>query len=389
MDHPLIQAVRDFLESQNVHYRYLAYAGIYSDEKIQFDDPTLERTLLETVLVQIQHNDALELAIIVVPATRRIDLESLKKILGNKRIEFVSKSLAEQYFPDQAVEALLPFQHFHPEVKLYFSQEILHLTDVNFCIQNSSNFIKMPLADFLTVAAPVNWLDVATISKYKVEVAQIFPTSQRSALHESGHCMLGFSLQSQSFAPTKLAGMVEWISRHFSECSVLIGDGIHRITLEINGMSPEYTANRALLMGREIIDGDAMLFKRHKNNCQFHVISTAELQKTASYHHFHQALCRLFHEDEAFKRSVMQFARDFVSHQHYDSVERLTYCQQLSCQYLLEEVAITAMLLQQGVSVFVYPGTLTIMQELSLGQHPSAPREFERLISVNLRLKRR
>ncbi|MDO9105560.1 MAG: tRNA-dependent cyclodipeptide synthase [Methylovulum sp.] len=401
-----VHQLREFLDSKQAHYIYLAYSNAYCAEKIQDCEFGLERTLIESVLVNIVHDDHhTEVVMMVVPATRRIELDSLRKLWGTNRIEFVGKQQAQQLFPDDDMGALLPFQHFHADMRLFYADEILQLQELNFCIRNPSNRIKMPLNDFLIAAGPTEAIGVATIAKYKIEVAQVFPQNQRSALQQSGHCMLGYSLQSQSFTPAKLAGMAEWISRHFSECSVLIGDGIHRITLEINGTPPQYAENRALRMGREIIDGDAIIFNRHQRECQFHVISTAELQKTASYHAYHQALSRLFAEDDKFHASVRLFAQGFVGnssmrcptsgipavigHRFQQDPERLEYCRQLSCLYLLEEVAITAMLIQQGVFVFVYPGTLTIMQELSLGEHPGAPEEFKQLVSVNLRQKRR
>jgi|GEM_PF-1301695 len=384
-----VQQARKFLDSKQAHYIYLAYSNAYCSEKIQGCEYALERTLIESVLVNIVHDDHTEVVMIIVPATRRIDLDSLKKIWGTSRIEFVGKQQAQQRFPEGETDTLLPFQHFHPDMRVLYSHEILSFQDLNFCIQNQANRIKMPLNDFIAVAEPMTCIEVATIAKYKIQVTQVFPPDKLGALQQSGHCMLGFSLQNPSFTPTKLAGMAEWISRHFSECSVLIGDGIHRLTLEINGTPVQYAANRALRMGREIIDGDAGIFNRHQDECQFHVISTAELQKTERYHFYHQWLCRLFDEDEKFNASVRLFAQGFVGNRFQQNPERLDYCRRLSCNYLLEEMAITVLLIQQGVLVFVYPGALTIMEELCQGQHPGAPQEFNRLVSVNLRLKRR
>jgi len=389
MNSTQVHQVREFLDGKQAHYIYLAYSNAYCSEKIQGCEYALERTLIESVLVNITHDDRTETVMIIVPATRRIDLDSLKKIWATTRIEFVGKQQAQHLFPDDEMGALPPFQHFYPGMRLFYSHELFQFQDINFCIGNQAERIKMPLNDFLAVAEPMTCIEVATIAKYKIEVAQVFPQDKRGVLQQSGHCMLGFSLQSQSFAPAKLAGMAEWISRHFSECSVLIGDGIHRITLEINGTPVRYAANRALRMGREVIDGDAVIFNRHQRECRFHVISTAELQKTDSYHYYHQSLSRLFDEDDKFKASVMLFAQEFVGNRFQQDPGRLEYCRRLSCDYLLEEVAITALLIQQGVFVFVYPGTLTIMQELSLGQHPGAPQEFNQLVSVNIRQKRR
>lgn len=381
--------LKEFLDSKHVHYIYLTYGEAYSADKIPEYEYAFEKTLLESVLINIGDHQHHEIAMIVIPATRRIDLDSLKKILGNPHVQFVSRQQAQQWFPDNEIDFLLPLQEFHPKLRIFYSHEIFQLDEINFCLQNPSTRIKMPLKDFLVAAHPMKRIEVATFAKYKIEVAQVFPQAKRSALQTEEHCMLGYSLQSLSFTPAKLAGMAEWISRHFSECSVLIGDGIHRMTLEINGTPAQYTTNRALKMGRDVIDDNTDIFNRHQSECRFHLISTAELQKTLNYHFYHQCLIRLFNEDERFKASVMLFAREFVSNRFQQEPERLAYCIQLSCNYLLEEVAITALLLHQRVFVFVYPGALTIMQELSQGLHPDAPEEFKQLVSVNLRLKRR
>ncbi len=384
-----VDRVKAFLDSNHAHYIYFTYSNAYSPEKIQGSEYACERELIESVLININHKHSTETAMIVVPATRKIDLNSLKTLLGNSHIDFVSKQQAQLLFPGYEPGTMPPFRDFYPGMRIFFSHELFEQHEIAFCIQNPANRIKMPLKDFLAAAHPVDVIEVATIAKYKIEIAQIFPVMKKESLNDYGHCMLGFSLQSQSFTPAKLAGLVEWIARHFSECSVLIGDGIHRITLEINGTPVKYALNRALRMGRESIDRDAIIFNRHQHECRFNIISSYELQQQDSYHFYHQALIKLFEEDEKFRQSVRSFAGDFVGSRLQQEPERFEYYTQMSCDYLLEEVAITALLLKSGVFVFVYPGTLTIMQELSQGLHPGAPEEFKNLVSVNLRQKRR
>jgi len=55
----------------------------------------------------------------------------------------------------------------------------------------------------------------------------------------------------------------------------------------------------------------------------------------------------------------------------------------------MEELAIMADVARQGASVFVYPGALTLLQEITEGLHPAAPDVLRNLTSVSLDLKRR
>nr|VFK08480.1 MAG: hypothetical protein BECKLPF1236A_GA0070988_1001725 [Candidatus Kentron sp. LPFa]VFK24714.1 MAG: hypothetical protein BECKLPF1236C_GA0070990_1001526 [Candidatus Kentron sp. LPFa] len=57
--------------------------------------------------------------------------------------------------------------------------------------------------------------------------------------------------------------------------------------------------------------------------------------------------------------------------------------------YFLEEFAVFACLQQQGLPVFVYPGSFSTLSEIAGGLHPGAPRELQDLIVVSLRLKGR
>ncbi len=71
------------------------------------------------------------------------------------------------------------------------------------------------------------------------------------------------------------------------------------------------------------------------------------------------------------------------------TTEPSDYHIQLSSYYLLEEAACFALLVKRGFQVFIYPGTLTIFQELAEGRFPDAPDELKQLITVNIRQNRR
>jgi tRNA-dependent cyclodipeptide synthase len=388
-DRSAVIKVKETLDSKVIPYTHLAYSTAYSPEKILKDKNDLGKEHIESVLIEIINADNIaQIAMIIVPATRKIDLHSLQKILNNKRIKFVGKG-TQTLYPNYEMGTLPPFADFYPNMYIYLTEEILQLQEVAIHIQSYADCIRMSLKNFLAAAHPVENITLATTAKYRIEIDQVFPEIKLDALENYSHCMLGFSLQSRSFIPGKLAGMTEWISAHFSECTVIIADSIHRHTLEIDGVPTKYALNQALRLGREAIDHNAMIFNRHQEQCKFNFVLCSDLQKEDDYHVYYKNLVKLFEEDENFKRSVKSFADMFVKDRPHQKPELIDYHIQLSSHYFLEEAACVALLVKKGVFILLYPGAITAFQELCQGQFSTAPKEFEDMINVSLHLKRR
>jgi tRNA-dependent cyclodipeptide synthase len=385
----VINQIKKALDSKEIPYMHISYSNAFPFEKIQRDQNELGKEHIESVLIEIiDADDIPRIAMIVVPATRKIDLKSLQKILDNQRVGFVGKQTGD-LFPDYEIGTLPPFADFYPCMDIYLTDEVLQLQEVAIYIQSYADCIRMSLDAFLSIAHHVENISVATTAKYKIEVAQVFPETHRNKLQDYHHCILGFSLQSHSFVPARLASMTEWISSHFSECTVFIGDSIHRFTLEIDGIPAQYALNKALKIGRDAIDQHAIIFNRHQDHCKFNLIMCSELQKEEEYDFYHEQLVKLFEEDEQFRKSVYAFSEMFVGKRPCQNQELLDYHRKLSQSYLLEEAACFAMLVKKGIYLFVYPGVLTIFQELSQGMFPNAPEELKNMISVNIRQKKR
>lgn len=68
--------------------------------------------------------------------------------------------------------------------------------------------------------------------KYTAKIASVSSFKHRYDFESSDHCFLGISLENSHFHPEKLASIVQWISRRFAHCTVLVGESIHRLTLQ-------------------------------------------------------------------------------------------------------------------------------------------------------------
>jgi tRNA-dependent cyclodipeptide synthase len=232
----------------------------------------------------------------------------------------------------------------------------------------------------------------STSSRYKAKVAQVAPLWRRDQFEQFDSCFLGVSLQNKNFTPAKVEGMAEWVARRFDRCTVLVGDSIHRLTLEANeGMAAEPALTEALRLGREFVDEHVEIFERFRDQTEFQFVTCSQVQQWPEYAGYHDVLKELFRRDEPFRRSVQAFGNAYHRKRYTDTsnaTER-AYSVQLSSDYFLEEFAVFGCLQRLGISVMVYPGSFSTLSEVVAGGHPGAPAELRELVVVSLQLRGR
>ncbi|MGW2410532.1 tRNA-dependent cyclodipeptide synthase [Streptomyces sp. NPDC001739] len=227
--------------------------------------------------------------------------------------------------------------------------------------------------------------------RYKTEIAFVSPVSGRHTFEEHSNCFLGISLENSNFRPIKVRSMAEWISRRFSRCTVLVGDSIHRITLEsTRGLCPPEALTEALRLGREFIDEQAHIFDDFRDRTDFTFINCSEVQTSGPYQSYHRTLRDYFSQDVNFRTSVEAFGRRYHSkHSNGASEAELERRIQMSSDYFLEEFAIFCCLKERGLPVMLYPGSFSTLSEIAAGEHEGAPKELRDLIVVSLKLQGR
>ncbi|MFE0057379.1 tRNA-dependent cyclodipeptide synthase [Streptomyces sp. NPDC059003] len=228
-------------------------------------------------------------------------------------------------------------------------------------------------------------------TRYKAEIAAVSPESSRGTFEQHDTCFLGVSLENSNFTTPKLASMVKWISRRFDRCTVLVGDSIHRLTLEsTQGMAPDAARSRALELGRCFEQTSGEIFDEYRESTDFTLLTCGEVQTWAEYGDFHNKLRAFFEENDTFRTSVESFGHAYhrkracgISEAEWDRRIRM------SSDYFLEEFAVFACLTGRGLPVMVYPGSFSTLSEIAQGAHPGALDELRELIVVSLHLKGR
>ncbi|MEU6994060.1 tRNA-dependent cyclodipeptide synthase [Streptomyces sp. NPDC046465] len=240
-------------------------------------------------------------------------------------------------------------------------------------------------------AAPIRRTAPTRRTRYKAEIASVSPDTSRNTFEQYETCFLGVSLENSNFTTPKLASMVKWVSRRFGRCTVLIGDSIHRLTLEsTQALPPARARERALELGRHFVEAEEKVFDEYHDRTDFTVLNCSEVQSGERYAEFHSKLRAFFDEDEAFRSSVEAFGHAYHRKRSY-GISKTEWEKriQMSNDYFLEEFAIFACLKEQGLPVMVYPGSFSTLSEIAKGDHPGAPEELRDLIVVSLHLKGR
>ncbi len=218
--------------------------------------------------------------------------------------------------------------------------------------------------------------------KKKCRIRNVVPNIAWSTVQSYQKCFLEFSLENQQFDNPKLDAMMRWIDARFKSCAVLMGDSIHRLTMQINKNIDEATAlEEAAYITRRTIERAESIIEVHKNSCDFKIILCSDVQKWSEYNMYYKQLANLFMRNEKFSESVMNFTRHFLLRKGLIDMPRSI---DLSIQYFFEEAAICACMKKLGYLVLISPGSLTMLEEISNHQYTEAPAELKELINISL-----
>ncbi|MDC9607173.1 tRNA-dependent cyclodipeptide synthase [Xenorhabdus griffiniae] len=227
--------------------------------------------------------------------------------------------------------------------------------------------------------------------RYRTKTAFVFPERKRNSFEYEDECFLGVSLENKNFNSERFISMIEWVNRRFSKCKILIGDSIHRITLEtIYGYQPDEAFSKAIIIGKEFINKAETQLMDVNYRTEFSFITCSEIQSTKLYKNYNIKLVDFFSSSKNFKESIESFGKKYHKNKwdglsEYEKKYRLNK----SSQYFLEEFSIFACLVKNGSKVMVYPGTFSSLAEIAEGKHKGIIQELEDLTVVSLNIKRR
>jgi tRNA-dependent cyclodipeptide synthase len=379
-----IQKIRKLLDQEQIRYLSIVYSDAYTAEEMAVNDYNLGNELVDSVLIRIDNE---EIVMVVVPSTRKISLESLQKELNNTNINFIGKKEMKKLFPNYETGILPPLGSLY-NMRVFCTTDLEKMQEVTFYSGTRAYRIRMKMRDFFKVVKPQLYIHAVTTPRYRAEVNRVVPVNKKHSFKKHNSCILGISLENKNFVTAKLVGMVDWVSRNFKSCVVIIGDSIHRHTLEIRGIDKNYAYDKALSLGREIIDTNNPVFQSYAEYCNITIVLCSQIQTTVDYYKHYSSLRVLFENNAVFANCLRNFSETFVERNTTLGEDYYRNSIEKSCIYLLEELAIFSCLSEQGHKAFIYPGDLRVLTEIADGLHPGTPQALQDLSCVELKIKR-
>jgi len=103
---PILTKLREFLEQENVPYSVHSHPEAYTTLEIAALEHVKGRMLAKVVIVKTGAGD---LAMVVLPADRRVDFRKVGAVLGSEEVRLAQESEFQDAFPACDVGSMPPF----------------------------------------------------------------------------------------------------------------------------------------------------------------------------------------------------------------------------------------------------------------------------------------
>ena len=107
------------------------------------------KELAKTVIVKIDD----ELAMAVLPASRRVNLQHLQEAIGADEVTLSSEAEFNELFPDCEVGAMPPFGNLY-NMGVYVAEQLTEDDEIAFNAGSHSELVKMSYKDFANLVTP-------------------------------------------------------------------------------------------------------------------------------------------------------------------------------------------------------------------------------------------
>lgn len=143
------QKVAQFLDDRNVKYVLIKHSPAFTAQEIAASAHIPGRELAKTVMVKLDD----KMAMAVLPASYRVDMEALKKTAGVKKVELASENEFQRLFPQCEIGAMPPFGNLY-DMPVYVANPLPEDDEIAFNAGSHAELMKLHYADFEKLVKP-------------------------------------------------------------------------------------------------------------------------------------------------------------------------------------------------------------------------------------------
>jgi Ala-tRNA(Pro) deacylase len=145
----VLKALCDYLDRERIRYTVISHSPAFTAQEIAAASHISGREIAKTVILRIDG----ELAMAVLPANYRIDLEHLADAAGAARAELVPETDFRERFPECETGAMPPFGILYG-VEVFVADELAEDEFIAFNAGTHTELIQMHYRDFERLVHP-------------------------------------------------------------------------------------------------------------------------------------------------------------------------------------------------------------------------------------------
>ena len=149
--------LKNFLNSRGVRYVTIEHSPAYTVSETAESAHVSGRDFAKTVIVETGGN----MAMVVLPANRKIVLSDLRDMLGDPDLRLASEDDFIARFPDCELGAMPPFGNLYG-LPVYVAESLAEEPEIAFNAGTHREVIKLSYEDFMDLVQPIV-LDFATV----------------------------------------------------------------------------------------------------------------------------------------------------------------------------------------------------------------------------------
>jgi Ala-tRNA(Pro) deacylase len=141
--------LKEFLDSHGVKYISITHSRAYTAQEVAASAHIRGKEFAKTVMVKLDG----KMAMAVLPATRRVDLDALKQAAGAQRAELATEQEFQYMFPECETGAMPPFGNLYG-MAVYADSSLAEDEEIAFNAGSHVEVIRMSYEDFERLVQP-------------------------------------------------------------------------------------------------------------------------------------------------------------------------------------------------------------------------------------------
>lgn len=143
------QRLKEYLDGEGVRYNSQEHATAYTAQEVASATHIPGKQFAKTVIVNMDG----ELAMVVLPANRKVILQDLREITGCDHLTLASEGDFRARFPDCEPGAMPPFGNLY-DMEVIVAPELTHADEIAFNAGTHTEIIRMAYRDFERLVHP-------------------------------------------------------------------------------------------------------------------------------------------------------------------------------------------------------------------------------------------